>query len=214
MMLADLIVMSTAFGVWRSEFRIPSSGFASGRIARAIVGRLRASRRRRVRRREANKPVSAKRPHFEAKKNSRKRAQRSVAATNEDQATANRRELAGSTVASLWRNNLFASIRVHSWLEESSRKSKIPSYSSAENAKRPRLVNYGLRLTASPFHPFTALPATRLGYQAILRSLLTWSKCSSRESTAKSCCKASDAIQTSFIGIIHPRLRRSATISA
>ena len=53
-----------------------------------------------------------------------------------------------------------------------------------------------------------------LGYQGIRRSLLTWSKCSSRESTGKSCCKASAAIQTSFIGIIHPRLRRSATISA
>ena len=57
----------------------------------------------------------------------REDTQRNVAARNEDQATANERELAGSAVASLWRNKLFASIRVHSWLEKSSRKNRFPA---------------------------------------------------------------------------------------
>jgi hypothetical protein len=67
---------------------------------------------------------------------SRKRAQRSVAATNEDQATAHRRELAGSAVASLWRNEPFRGNSCPFVVRKSSRKNKIPSYSSAKSAKK------------------------------------------------------------------------------
>jgi hypothetical protein len=76
--------------------------------------------------------------------------------------------------------------------------------------------DWGFKSSTQPRREYPTLPCASLhrNHQESRVTFCTSSKCLSRESNGSLCWSASAAIQTSFSGIIRPRPRKSATMSA